>query len=389
MFDHQGIVDQFIKAGNEIHVMNIFAEGKQIVRLTMDELDSPYPFVLGLPQCDTERLITGELSARGIVVERECELSGLKQDPHSVVATIKSKQGTEEEISVQYLVGCDGAHSATRHLLNLPFEGSKYNQLFWLADVAITGDFPEEEGSLYNTPQGLCAIFPFGNGRARVILEFELGSATAPSGDAAQDPTLDQVQSVVNERIQKAILLQDPHWLAAFSISRRSVRQYSVGRIFLAGDAAHIHSPAGGQGMNTGLQDAYNLGWKLELVLKGAAKPELLESYNTERHAVAQGVLKMTDFLTKVNTLRNPLAINIRDAVAPIMAAQEVVQQRLRNSMSELSIGYRHSPIVAESKIPISKTKALGHSHTEQPELGEWFEFSKGPLQAIVLLMRI
>ena len=320
MFDHQGIVDRFIKAGNKIQVMNIFAEGKQIVRLSLDELESPYPFVLALPQCETERLLAEELNSRGTVVERECELSSLKQDSHSVLATVKNVTGTAEELSVKYLVGCDGAHSTTRHLLNLTFEGSQYKQLFWLADVAIAGDFPEQEGSLFNTPEGLSAIFPFGNGRGRIILEFDPESGAALTGGTVQDPTLEQVQAVVHDRIHIPSVLTDPHWLAAFTISRRSVRQYSVGRIFLAGDAAHIHSPAGGQGMNTGLQDSYNLAWKLELVLKGAADPNLLESYNAERHAVAQSVLKMTDFLTKVNTLRSPLAIHIRDAVAPLMA---------------------------------------------------------------------
>jgi hypothetical protein len=157
------------------------------------------------------------------------------------------------------------------------------------------------------------------------------------------------------------------------------VNSYRHGRVFLAGDAAHIHSPAGGQGMNTGMQDAINLAWKLALVVNGAADDSLLDSYQIERHAVGQAVLKLSDFLTKVNTMRNPVALHVRNKIAPILAGQEVIQERMRNDVSELAISYRTSPIVAEHKLSLVHAKAIGHSTNDRPELGEWFDFDRGP----------
>ena len=372
-----GVIDDFLATGTALHVVNLHADGKQVMRLTMDELDSPYPFMLGIPQSETERLLGENLTRYGASVERQTELIDLKQTGVSVTATLKTSS-QEEVMTASYVIGCDGAHSKTRHLLDLPFEGSEYPDLFWLADVAVDSDFRWDEIHLYTTGSGLCAFFPFSNNRCRVIADFTPQSGAAKTGSALQDPTLEQIQTLVNERVNKKIVLRDPVWLAAFAIHRRQVSQYKLGRVFLAGDAAHIHSPAGGQGMNTGIQDAFNLGWKLSLVLEGAAKPQLLEGYQGERHAVAQTVLQVTDFLTKVNTLRNPVTLAIRHTLAPLMAAQEVVQQRLRGTMSELAINYRKSDIVEDNKVSLTHTK-IGHSDSIQPELAEWFEFDKGP----------
>ena len=173
--------------------------------------------------------------------------------------------------------------------------------------------------------------------------------------------------------------ISDPQWLAAFRLHRRQVDNYRHDRVFLAGDAAHIHSPAGGQGMNTGIQDAINLAWKLALVQQGHGNNALLESYNQERHAVGLSVLKLSDFLTRVNTTRNHIAQDVRNKIAPILAGQELIQQRMRDGVAELAINYRKSAIVAEHKVTLLKTQAIGHSDSDKPELFEWFEFDQRP----------
>lgn len=199
IFDRMGIIDDFLGAGTPLHVINMHADGKQVLRLTMDELDSRYPFMLGIPQSETERLLGENLTKYGATVERQTELIGLKQDAVSVTATIKNSCG-EEVMTASYVIGCDGAHSKTRHLLGLPFDGSEYPDLFWLADVVVDSDFRWDEIHLYTTSSGLCAFFPFSKDRCRVIADFTPESGAAKSGSALQDPTLEQIQTLVSSR---------------------------------------------------------------------------------------------------------------------------------------------------------------------------------------------
>ena len=179
-------------------------------------------------------------------------------------------------------------------------------------------------------------------GRARVIAEVPLPSATAE----AATPTLADVQRLVQERAVAEATVDDPVWIAGFHVHRRHAPHHRQGRVFLAGDAVHIHSPAGGQGMNTGLQDAYNLAWKLGLVMAGRGPETLLDSYEAEREPIVEGLLRFTDALTRVATLRNPLAAGLRNHLFGLLVQQEVVQERMANQLAELKLGYRHSPIV-------------------------------------------
>ncbi|MBV8454053.1 MAG: FAD-dependent monooxygenase, partial [Deltaproteobacteria bacterium] len=162
------------------------------------------------------------------------------------------------------------------------------------------------------------------------------------------DPTIEELQKIVDEQCHIEAHLHDPNWTAYFKIHRRQAAAYQVGRAFLAGDAAHIHSPAGGQGMNTGLQDSYNLAWKLALTLQGRVKPAVLDSYTAERHAVGRQVLKTTDAMTRIMELRNPVAATVRNRLASALSSFEIFQSLMRRNMSEIGVNYRESPIVAE-----------------------------------------
>ena len=391
IFEDMGIVSQIIDSGHILSAINISARGKHLLRLSLKGLDSAYPYVLSLPQSQTEKILIQSLEGLGGKVERQVELVNLWQNAYSVQATLKHEGGQAEEVIVPWLIACDGAHSTVRHCLNMSFAGSEYPEDWLLADVKIDTQLSENEGHIFNTKDGLTAIFPYGHGRFRVIADLQAKDANLKALNTVQqsenantieksEASLKEIQDIVDKRTKLNMKLSDPIWMATFNIHARRVKSYREGRIFLAGDAAHIQSPAGGQGMNTGIQDVYNLAWKIDLVRQGRAHSSLLDSYNAERLAVAESVMKFTDALTRMNTLRSPVARFIRNFFAPGIAAQEVVQERLRNSVSELSVNYRQSPIVSEYRVGLVRAGVLRHSREQLPTVSEWFAFDLGPV---------
>ncbi len=220
-----------------------------------------------LPQRDTERLLNQHLESLGVVVERQVELTGFTDGVDHVDARLRHPDGREEAVETPWLIGCDGAHSTVRHGMDVAFDGSAQGDDWMLADVRLEGDRvpPGDEIATYLHRDGPFVIFPIPGGRARVIATV---GKTDPS-HPRPDPTLAEVQAMVDRRAGGGFRVVDPVWLSNFRINERKVSDYARGRVFLAGDAAHVHSPAGGQGMNTGMQDAFNLAWKLAAVMKG------------------------------------------------------------------------------------------------------------------------
>lgn len=374
VFFHIGIIDKVLSSGWSIYGTNLYYGGKRLVHLDFGELESPYPFVLMIPQSETERVLDEHLNSHGGKVERVTELVTFQQSSSEVIAKVKrAGDDREEEIRCQWLVACDGSHSTVRHTLNVSFEGAAYEELFATADVQVGWSLPEDEMHAFFSPDGALVFFPFGNHRYRIIATVDPARA---KGDA---PTLEEMQTLINERGPQGAKISDPRWLTWFKIHRRSINQYRHGRVFLAGDAAHIHSPIGGVGMNTGIQDAYNLAWKLALVVKGKADQRLLDSYQDERHPVGQAVLKGTDMATKVATLRHPVAQQIRNHVLSFLSSQEVIQQRLLRNGSLIGVNYRHSPIVGELRGRLGEIHVFGDADSERPNLANWIDFGRGP----------
>ena len=347
LFAQMGISDKAVAHGRKVQGARIHSEGRERAHVRLEGLDSPFPYILILPQNDTEMLLTEKARSHGVEIERGTALTGFVQDGEGVTATLQHQDGREETTRVQWLVGADGAHSAVRHGLGLPFEGAAYPEGFLLADCRMTGSLSEEELSVYLTHDGFLAIFPFGGGLFRLIAGLPRAAVSGPEGDA-HEATLEECQAVMDKCGPKGVRLSDPVWISRFHLHRRLAPQMRVGRVFLAGDAAHIHSPAGGQGMNTGIQDAFNLAWKLALVTRGASPDSLLDSYHAERHPVAAGVLRDTDFAMQAITLHNPVAEAVRDRLLASLTGIEAVQKHLRNEIAELSLNYRRSPIVED-----------------------------------------
>jgi hypothetical protein len=232
-----------------------------------------------------------------------------------------------------------------RHTLGLEFTGQAEPNDWMLADVHIDGPLAYDEVSIFWGPKGVLAFFPITPHRVRMIADLGLAKDRAFHAELS----LAEAQAKVDERGPAGLALSDPIWLSNFRINERKVSEYRMGRAMLAGDAAHIHSPAGGQGMNTGMQDAFNLAWKLALVERGRAKAEpLLKSYTIERSAVGDQVLANAARFTTLATLRNPVAQWLRNHIAPILGSLPMVQDKIRNDWFELSINYRHSPLAVD-----------------------------------------
>ncbi len=308
IWEDMGLCDQALAAGVELRGQLLYVNGEARAEMEMTlPPEIPYPF-LALPQYETERLLAEHLSGLGMQIERGVELRSFNQDEDGVKATLRSSDG-ERTVRARYLVGCDGAHSTVRHGLELSFEGGAFPEEYMLGDVEVDWSAPPGYAirSLHQTDgstDAMLVLIPLpGNNRYRMTTNVPPELASQPDTGAAVEhgfesgrpqPTLEHIQSAIDRLSPMPTTASNLRWSSIFRISHRLVDRYSVGRVFVAGDAAHIHPPTGAQGMNTGLQDAYNLGWKLALAVEEAAAPGLLESYDAERHPVGEEVVGRT-----------------------------------------------------------------------------------------------
>jgi 2-polyprenyl-6-methoxyphenol hydroxylase-like FAD-dependent oxidoreductase len=337
IFDMAGLVGPFLEVANRVTSLAVVARGRTLAHMQFAPKETPYPFIAMVPQDVTERLLVEQLGRKGRAVEYETSFVSAAQHDDHVSVTLDQK-GQRRELTAAFVVGCDGAHSAVRHLLNLPFEGAVYDALFMLADIETDETLPADELQLCPSEFGPVAIFPMSATRRRIV-----ATIANAAGDA---PSLDLVQKILKQRAPSGIEARALYWSSYFRIHHRQVARLRVGRLFVAGDAAHIHSPFGGQGMNTGLQDAWNLVWKLDLALRGRGNERLLESYGAERRPVIKQVIKTTDFLTKAMGTANKVAQTVRDTAIPIVSRLAPFQRAFVQRLSQLGVAYRGSPIV-------------------------------------------
>lgn len=346
LFEKMGVSESFISKGHKAYCFNLFSEGKQLAHFDFNHLiQSPYPYVLMVPQNITEAILNEHLANHGNPVEREIELAGFTQKGNGIEATLRRADGSEETVSARWLIGCDGAHSTVRHALGVEFSGTAFEQSFALADVHLDWSLQNDQIYAFLHKGDFIAYFPMDGGqRHRVIIAHK--AHTEPPGDV----TLEEVQHIIDACGPQGARASDPTWLARFRINQRKVDRYKHGRVILAGDAAHIHSPIGAQGMNTGIQDAFNLAWKLALVSAGRAPETLLDSYDAEREPVGKALVQGTERFTRVALLDHTIPVALRDHIAPFVFSLPMTQYRLAGAISEVDISYRHSPIVHEEK---------------------------------------
>src|SRR6516162_6305986 len=327
-----GLAESFIERGQVVRELRFYSRGRCLTSLEFARCGSRFGYLLDLPQDQTERLLRARVAELGGAIEQRAELTGLIQESGAVTATIRCPAGQIRTITAGYVVGCDGAHSRVRRELGLTFHGHPYPQDWLLADVRLDWDLYEDATHAFFRRDGLPVIlFPMRGHRWRVTLPF------AGNRDA-QAPTLEEIQRLTAQRAPRPVAVSDPSWLACFNSHLRSASAYRRGRVLLAGDAVHIHSPAGGQGLNTGILDAHNLGWKLALVASGRAPDALLDTYGAERRPVAEDVLKLTHWLVHYGSMSHPIKRGIRDIVVPALGRTAVIQRRAARRLSHVYV---------------------------------------------------
>ncbi|AXK64850.1 FAD-dependent monooxygenase [Burkholderia sp. IDO3] len=345
LLEQHRAVEPFLALGHRAHAAALHADGRVIARLDFDPLQTRYPYLLFLDQSITERLLAEHLAGLGVTVERGVTLTACEAGGTSLDVKIRGADGLEQAFAPSYLIAADGAHSTVRHLLGVGFAGHAFEQTFLLADFAAIPDWPEEEIHLFTTSNGIAGLFPMGGGRFRLVADRPPGSDASPE---TSTPSLAECEAIVRARVGASISPSDLAWSSYFHLHSRMVDRLRHGRVFFAGDAAHVHSPAGAQGMNTGIQEAFNLGWKLARVL-GVGSPErLLDTYHAERHPIERDVLRQTGLVTQIVEADHGAMKLLRDHVVPLLASFGPLRDAVRRTVSELGVQYRKSALTLE-----------------------------------------
>lgn len=348
IFQNLGIADEFLRRAQAGARAEIYIKGKMRIRFDIEKLDiqgTPFPTIYFLPQADTEEILLDYLQKKNITVQRNKELQIFSQNDQGITATIKDlTTGINKQVTSKYIVGCDGAHSGVRHLLGINFEGASYKQEFMLADCEIDWPYPKDDGvfRVFVDKPGVFGVIPLPKRLDRIIAARVYNKA-----DPLTFPTPEELKELGESITHDEINIHDVAWASRFYLHHRAVKDYQVGRAFIAGDAAHIHTPAGGQGMNTGLQDATNLAWKLALVLQYGAQEKLLQTYQSERHMIGQILVKTTDRLFGLLASQNIFVRWFRFTIMPYIMEyinkHPEYKQKMFLFISELNIHYHAS----------------------------------------------
>jgi len=346
VFEAMGVADRIVPAGFPLQYISLNAFGKLLGGIRVHGVDGPYPGPRVIPQHDVETALAAHAVAQGAEIARGVEVTGITETEAGFTLALRGPDGATEELQAGYVVGCDGGHSFVREHAGIGFPGERYDGFEFIhADATLRWSHPSGRGYVYVTKDRLVLLFPFdGIGRYRVLC-----ARTDQDPDKRGEPQLDELQAILREVSGDAgAELSEASWLARWRSSHRIAERFRAGRLFLAGDAGHIHVPVGGQGMNTGIQDGFNLAWKLAAVIRGKAQPALLDTYQSERYPVAEELLRSTDRGFHLMVQPNDLASFALKLFGSSVIALEGVQDRLRRVLGEVTINYRPSALAED-----------------------------------------
>jgi 2-polyprenyl-6-methoxyphenol hydroxylase-like FAD-dependent oxidoreductase len=345
LYRQLGIAEEVVRAGLEFTAINVWVRGQQKGHAVIGDLGqglSPYPYMVIYPQDEHERLLIEHLRRAGVEVERRTELIGFEDRGNRIVARLKHGDGSESQSEAAYLAGCDGAHSRVREVIRAEFPGGTYERIFYVADVELRGPVDNDELHVALDDADLLVVFPMkGPRRARLI------GTVRHAAENRDDLSWKDVSPRFAERMR--IEVDQINWFSTYRVHHRVARHFGRGRAFLAGDAAHVHSPVGGQGMNTGIGDAANLAWKLAAVLRGEADGRLLDSYQPERIAFARRLVATTDlgftFATRDGPLARLVRLELVPALLPPFLKSRAIRRFMFGTVSQTLIEYRASAL--------------------------------------------
>ncbi len=345
-----GISGAAIDLGVVVRALNFWVAHSRVARVPLErfgEGSTPFPFLLDLAQDAHERLLIAHLETLGVTVERETRLVHFDPQDDGVRATLERRDGSEDVCESSYLAGCDGAHSTVREVLDIAFPGGTYSKLFYVADVTAAGPVANGEIHVDLDADDLLAVFTMkGEGHVRLV-----GTIREGAVDTGREQTFEDVSHRVIDRLH--LTISRVNWFSTYRVHHRVAERFRIGRAFLLGDAAHIHSPVGAQGMNTGIGDAVNLAWKLAAVMRGTATVALLDSYEPERIAFARRLVATTDrafvLITRPGRLAAFLRTRVLPIVAPMLLRLPLARRLLFRTVSQIGINYRGSRLSAGS----------------------------------------
>jgi 2-polyprenyl-6-methoxyphenol hydroxylase-like FAD-dependent oxidoreductase len=340
------LAESVVARGHRVPAVNMWVEGRPAARISLEDIGSgltPYPFLQIFPQDQHERLLIERLTQVGVEVERETELLNFVERPDGVLARLRGPDGSEQDCEARYIAGCDGARSRVRNVIGSGFPGGTYRQLFYVADVDAAGATANGELNVDLDDADFLAIFPLtGSGHVRLI-----GTVRDERADRADSLEFADVSDRAIQHLK--LKVNKVNWFSTYHVHHRVTEHFRKGRAFLAGDAAHIHSPAGGQGMNTGIGDAINLAWKLAAVLAGHADERLLDTYEAERIGFARRLVATTDRVFSFATAEGRLADIVRTRIAPLVfplaTRFEAVRDYMFRTVSQIMVNYHDSPL--------------------------------------------
>ena len=346
-----GIVERALELGRIATGANLWAQGRKTARVPLGEAGrglTPYPYILILGQDDNERIMGDKLREAGVAVQWSTELVALAQAADKVTATLRQPDGTSRQLEAAWVGGCDGAHSSVRELNAISFPGAPYEHAFYVADTEATGSMVPGEVNVYLWRTGFHLLFPMrGKDHWRIV------GILPPGLRDSKHASIDDVLPSLRDEAGAGLAIKACSWFSTYRIHHRAAQRFRDRRCFLLGDAAHIHSPVGAQGMNTGLQDATNLAWKLALVTQGRAHAALLDTYEAERLPVAQRLLATTDrafrLVVSDSWLAGLLRTKVLARIAAFAMARERIQRFAFRTVSQIGIHYRASSLSASA----------------------------------------
>ena len=335
-FDARRLIDH--EHAYDVHGVLFQTPTEKLGEVDLKDSEGELPTGIFIPQSATEQVIVEKLKEQGVEIERGNELVSFEQSDDTVVSLIKDQNGETHSITSSWIVGADGAHSQVRHGLKLPFEGNTIERRWLLADISIAEEQNPHFMQAYFSEEGLVGFFPIGQNRWRVIID---------GGEAERKgaPSQAEIQTILRTRAGNKWKIEESFWLSEFIINERIVPQYQVGRVFLAGDAAHVHSPAGGQGMNTGMQDAMNLAWKLALAQNAKDHHPLLKTYHEERHLIGERVVAETSQMIHMAMVHHPLVRRLGEFAMRHITRTKWFNQTMKPKVSEIDLSYRRQEL--------------------------------------------
>ena len=346
LYQQLDLTEAVVARGHRVPAVNLWVKGEAVARLPFERVGSgltPYPFLHIFPQDQHERLLIERLGAFGVEVERRTELVNFTNRENGITARLRGPGGQQVDCEAKYIAGCDGARSTVREAIGTGFPGGTYRQVFYVADVEAAGPAANGELHVDLDEADFLGVFPLaGEGKARLI-----GTVRDERADRADTLTFKDVSDRAINHLK--VQVNKVNWFSTYHVHHRVTQHFRKGRAFLLGDAAHIHSPAGGQGMNTGIGDAINLAWKLAAVVAGRAPDKLLDSYEAERIGFARRLVATTDRVFSFATSEGRLADFLRTRVAPLLIprviAFEPVREFMFRTVSQIMLNYRNGPL--------------------------------------------